>query len=65
MSSSPCKSVCRIHEESRLCLGCGRTLREIGGWGAMTEAERLAIMAQLPERLRNAPADAAPPVPAS
>ncbi|MEM7567561.1 MAG: DUF1289 domain-containing protein [Pseudomonadota bacterium] len=51
MASSPCISVCQIEESSRLCRGCGRSLREIGGWATMTEAERLRIMALLPRRL--------------
>ena len=36
---------------SGLCRGCGRTLDEIARWGALSEAERLSIMAQLPQRL--------------
>jgi len=35
-----------------LCFGCGRTLPEIAKWGGMSEAERLAIMATLPQRMR-------------
>jgi hypothetical protein len=37
---------------SSLCLGCYRTLSEIAGWSAMTDAERAAIMAALPGRER-------------
>jgi predicted Fe-S protein YdhL (DUF1289 family) len=33
-----------------LCLGCCRTLDEIAGWGAMSDAEREKIMAGLAER---------------
>jgi uncharacterized protein len=35
---------------SSLCLGCYRTLSEIAGWSGMTDAERAAIMADLPVR---------------
>ena len=35
---------------SSLCLGCFRTLSEIGGWSGFTDAERAAIMADLPGR---------------
>ncbi|HWM61977.1 MAG TPA: DUF1289 domain-containing protein [Rhizomicrobium sp.] len=35
-----------------LCLGCGRTLEEIAAWSALGDAERRAVMEQLPERLR-------------
>jgi uncharacterized protein len=37
-----------------LCLGCGRTLPEITRWHRMDNAERLAVMAQLPARMAEA-----------
>ncbi len=49
--STPCIKVCLIDPASRLCEGCGRTLTEIAQWGRLSEAERQAIMAVLPERL--------------
>lgn len=49
---SPCVKICLIDEPTRQCLGCGRSLREIGGWSRMTDAERDAIMKVLPQRLR-------------
>lgn len=50
-ASTPCIKVCVIDPASKLCEGCGRTLAEIAQWGRLSEAERLAIMAALPERL--------------
>lgn len=52
-ASTPCIKVCVIDPASKLCEGCGRTLAEIAQWGRLSEAERLAIMAVLPERLAN------------
>ena len=49
--STPCVKVCVVDPVSQLCIGCGRTVEEIGGWSAMTEAERLAVMAGLEARL--------------
>ncbi|HJS79551.1 MAG TPA: DUF1289 domain-containing protein [Vitreimonas sp.] len=49
--SSPCIKVCAVSGQTGLCIGCGRTLAEIAAWGAMSEAERKAIMADLPARL--------------
>jgi uncharacterized protein len=40
-----------MHPASRICIGCGRSLDEIARWAALSEAERLAIMARLPARL--------------
>ena len=33
-----------------LCLGCFRTLTEIGGWASLSDEQRAAVMAELPER---------------
>jgi predicted Fe-S protein YdhL (DUF1289 family) len=48
--STPCIKLCVIDPASGLCEGCGRTLREIAQWALLSEPERLAIMAVLPER---------------
>lgn len=48
--ATPCVKVCVIDAESGLCLGCLRTLQEIGGWGALPDAERARVMAELPAR---------------
>jgi predicted Fe-S protein YdhL (DUF1289 family) len=50
--STPCIHICILNPETGLCEGCGRTLAEISAWSAMSEAERLRIIAQLPHRLR-------------
>lgn len=47
---TPCIRVCTVHPELRVCVGCGRTLDEIGRWIAMSDAERRRIMAELPRR---------------
>jgi predicted Fe-S protein YdhL (DUF1289 family) len=56
--SSPCIKVCAVSGRTGLCIGCGRTLAEIAGWGGMDEAQRQAIMAELPARRAAAEADA-------
>jgi predicted Fe-S protein YdhL (DUF1289 family) len=48
--ATPCVKVCVVDGASSLCLGCFRTLHEIGGWSGFTDAERAAIMAELPAR---------------
>jgi uncharacterized protein len=48
---SPCVKICTYQPGAGLCLGCGRTLAEIAGWTAMSDAERRRIMDALPERL--------------
>ncbi|MCW3845877.1 DUF1289 domain-containing protein [Sphingomonas sp. LB-2] len=48
---SPCINVCRIDRGSRWCAGCGRTNAEIARWGYTDDADRDAVMAELPARL--------------
>lgn len=47
---SPCVKICVIHPEARICVGCRRSIEEIGRWSAMTPDERRSIMADLPGR---------------
>ncbi len=49
--SSPCRNVCAVEGQSGLCIGCGRTLREIAAWRSYDELHRQQIMAELPARL--------------
>ena len=49
---SPCVKICTYDPGSGLCLGCGRTLDEIGDWFSMTDGERRAVMEALPARLK-------------
>jgi len=56
---TPCVKVCVVDPISALCIGCGRTVAEIAAWAAMSEAERLGVMAGLGERLARARSRAA------
>ena len=49
--ATPCVQVCTVDGRSGLCLGCLRTLGEIGGWSGFTDEERARIMADLPGRM--------------
>ncbi len=48
---SPCVRLCTIDPPTALCVGCGRSLAEIGNWLRYCVAERRALMASLPARL--------------
>lgn len=66
---TPCIKMCSVEPVRGVCLGCGRTLREIGAWTAFSPETRRAIMIALPDRLARirqsmAGADAAPDTPA-
>jgi hypothetical protein len=47
---SPCTKVCVMDAAGRYCLGCWRTLAEIGAWSGMSEAEQREVVAQLEAR---------------
>ncbi|MDP4766207.1 MAG: DUF1289 domain-containing protein [Pseudomonadales bacterium] len=40
---SPCVDICSLDEHD-ICIGCLRSLDEIGEWGAATKDRRLAII---------------------
>jgi len=50
-----------MNEATGLCRGCYRTLEEIACWGTMSDAERSAVVAELPARRADAPVT--PPAP--
>ena len=49
---SPCVKVCVMDSDRGVCLGCYRTLDEIGGWSAFNSAQKLAVLARIGERVR-------------
>lgn len=51
MIESPCVNICMLDASAKNCVGCGRTIDEIGRWASMTPAERSGVMSELPARL--------------
>lgn len=47
---SPCIGICTIDRTSGFCLGCKRTIDEIGRWQMLEDPARQAIVDQLPAR---------------
>jgi uncharacterized protein len=47
---SPCVSICELDEALGRCKGCYRTLQEIAGWGAQSDADKRAIWARIEAR---------------
>ena len=48
--ASPCINLCMLDPATDRCRGCARTADEIARWTRMTDAERTAVMAALPNR---------------
>jgi predicted Fe-S protein YdhL (DUF1289 family) len=52
---SPCKGICMMDPRGPYCLGCKRTIDEIGRWQMMEEAERQRIAGEIPSRKLSPP----------
>ena len=47
---SPCVSVCVVHPDAGICIGCHRRPTEIARWSVMSPGERTRILDELPGR---------------
>lgn len=47
---TPCVNICEIDPVEKICIGCYRSITEIGLWSRMSAEERREIMAELPGR---------------
>ena len=47
---SPCIKLCSIHPAERICVGCFRSIDEIGIWSQLSTDARQKIMQELPSR---------------
>ena len=50
MSKNPCIKVCEF--DADICVGCGRSKREIKAWKKLGKAERGAVLVEAELRLR-------------
>jgi predicted Fe-S protein YdhL (DUF1289 family) len=62
--TSPCVKVCQMDPVHGVCIGCCRTLDEIGRWSGMSDHEQFQVLEELPERRRrlDVPEIAVPPL---
>ncbi|MBL6616964.1 MAG: DUF1289 domain-containing protein [Reyranella sp.] len=47
---SPCIGICTLDPKSGFCLGCKRTVEEIGRWMMLDDRDRQKVLDQLPLR---------------
>jgi len=50
--TSPCVSICTVDRARGICIGCLRTLQEIGAWRTMTPDEKRATVRACEERAK-------------
>jgi len=43
--NSPCVSICKV--ENDICIGCGRTLKEIASWTSYTLDQRREVLERI------------------
>lgn len=46
---SPCILICTL-DDDEVCVGCGRSLKQISGWALMSKDEQWAVVEQLAQR---------------
>ena len=49
---SPCVKLCVVHPVAGICVGCYRSIEEIGAWSSLSQDARLDVLAQLPSRAK-------------
>ena len=52
MIDSPCNDICTTDPESGLCIGCGRTEKEIANWLIYSDNQKARVLKDL--KVRNA-----------
>lgn len=50
MVQSPCNKICTLNADN-ICIGCGRSRAEIGGWSQLSDGDRKRVVAKAKERL--------------
>jgi len=56
LPASPCVGVCTVDRETKMCIGCLRTLNEIGAWRTMTLDQKRDVVAACKVRAAEAQA---------
>ena len=51
MTTSPCIKVCEIDPKNNICMGCGRTMKEISNWINMSDLEKEKLIFDLKDRV--------------
>ena len=44
MTPSPCINVCKIDSKTNICMGCGRSIKEISDWINMDDKKKEALL---------------------
>lgn len=47
---SPCKSICQLDDTESYCIGCKRTVEEVGSWLSYSEEVREQLLGELEVR---------------
>jgi len=51
MTASPCINICEIDPKTNICMGCGRTMKEISNWINLSDSERKKIVLSLENKI--------------
>ena len=51
MTISPCINVCKIDPKTNVCMGCGRSIKEISDWTNMNDKKKENLLLKLKYRV--------------
>ncbi len=51
MIKSPCINLCKIDSETKVCLGCGRNIKEISNWINMNDKKKESLLLSLKNKI--------------
>ncbi len=54
LPASPCVGICTLDRETKTCIGCFRTVTEIGAWRTMTLDQKREVVAACAVRAETA-----------
>ena len=58
LPATPCIGVCTINPDTKMCIGCLRTVKEIGAWRTMTLNQKRDVVAACKARAEEAQTNA-------
>jgi predicted Fe-S protein YdhL (DUF1289 family) len=49
--ASPCRAACRLNDDRRFCLSCGRNIKDIANWNRMSDEQKIKAKEEASKKL--------------
>ena len=50
MIKSPCTGICKLINNGKFCIGCGRSIEEISNWNNLKDKEKKEIIKKIQKK---------------